>query len=500
MIKRQLRTIIICAVAFVVCVVAYFVVVKPLIASISTETDEVPELLDGEVLGTNNRILMMEHLEKADMQSIEIHNSHGSYTMYRGSDEEFYIKGHEGAPYSLEALSSLVVSAGYTLSISRVGYDFTDEEMSAYGLGPNDDYAWYTITKLDGTTHTIHIGDLIPTGGGYYAAYEGRNAVYVLDTTLASTILADVTSIITPILSYPLSTTTYYMIDDFYLYRAGDVVVWIDFLTGDEMDDAASLGSYVMNYPAEYTPNTTNYDTILQKLAAFYGTACVELGPADSAIDPDHLRDAYGIDLSDPAYGILYTYNKVNSAVYFSKPDENGVMYAYSSLFNLVATVNYSDVTFLDWDLIKFVDRPVFYKNINDIASISIEGKDVSETFKLDGESTDIIITPQSTGKAFDADSVQNFRQLYKGLLSINMEDYTEVSDISGLDCMMTLSVTTDKGDTTVYKFYQYATRRCFYTINGVGQFYTLSDQIQKILNDTVRVVNGEPIDADGKS
>ena len=90
-------------------------------------------------------------------------------------------------------------------------------------------------------------------------------------------------------------------------------------------------------------------------------------------------------------------------------------MYAYSELFNLVATINYSDVTFLDWDLIKFVDRPVFYKNINDIATISVEGKDVSETFTLEGESTDIVITPQSTGKAFDADDVQNFRQLYKG-------------------------------------------------------------------------------------
>lgn len=499
MIKRQLRTIIICAVAFVVCVVAYFTVVGPLIASLVT-ADEVPELLDGEVLGTNNRILMMEHVEKADMESIEIHNAYGTYTMYRGDDEEFYIKGHEGAPYSLEALSSMVVSAGYTLSIERVGMNLTDEEMSAYGLGPDDDYAWYTITKLDGTTYTVHIGDLIPTGGGYYAAYEGRNAVYVLDTTLASTLLTDVTAIITPILSYPLSTSNYYMIDNFYLYRAGDVVVWIDFLTGEEMDDAASLGTYVMYYPAEYTPNTTNYDTILQKLAAFYGTACVELGSAGEAISSDHLLEAYGINISDPDYGILYTYNGVNSAVYFSKPDENGVMYAYSELFNLVATINYSDVTFLDWDLIKFVDRPVFYKNINDIATISVEGKDVSETFTLEGESTDIVITPQSTGKAFDADDVQNFRQLYKGMLSINMEDYTEESDTSKLDCMMTLTVVTDAGETTVYKFYQYSTRRCFYTINGTGQFYTLSDQIQKVLNDTVRVVNGEPIDSDGKS
>lgn len=498
MIKRQLRTIIICTVVFVVGVIAYFAVVKPLIASLIKD-DEVPELLDGEVLGTNNRILMMEHLEKADMQSIEVHNSFGTYTMYRGDDEEFYIKGHEGAPYSLEALSSLVVSSGYTLSIERVGYNLTDEEMSAYGLGPNDDPAWYKITKRDGSTHTVLIGDKIPTGGGYYAAYKGRNAVYVLDTSVSKTILADVTALITPILSYPLSTATYYMIDNFYLYRDGDIVVWIDFLTGEEMDDAAAIGSYVMLYPADYTPNSNNYDLILQKLAAFYGTACVELGPAGTPIDADHLLEAYGIDISDPAYGILYTHKGVDSAVYFSKPDENGLMYAYSSLFNLVATLNYSDVSFLDWDLIKFVDRPVFYKNINDIALISIQGEGIDETFTLEGEGQELIVTPKSTGKPFDADFLQNFRQLYKVMLSIYMEDYSPVTDTTTLETLMTMTVVTDAGDTIVYKFYPYSTRRCYYTINGSGLFYTYNDQIQKVLNDTIRAVKGEPIDSDGK-
>ena len=59
-----------------------------------------------------------------------------------------------------------------------------------------------------------------------------------------------------------------------------------------------------MLYPADYTPNTTNYDTILQKLAAFYGIACVELGRTNEPIDPDHLLEAYGINIDDPAYGL----------------------------------------------------------------------------------------------------------------------------------------------------------------------------------------------------
>ena len=135
----------------------------------------------------------------------------------------------------------------------------------------------------------------------------------MLDTSIAKTVLANLTDIILPILSYPLSTATYYMVGDFYLYRDGDVVVWIDFLTGEEMNDAAAIGQYIMLYPADYTPNTTNYDTILQKLAAFYGIACVSWAAQTS--QSTRPARAYGINIDDPAYGIVYTYKDITSAI-----------------------------------------------------------------------------------------------------------------------------------------------------------------------------------------
>lgn len=197
MIKKQTRTIIICAAAFVLLLIAFLVFVKPLLVTEETE-DEPPVLLEGEVLGSNNRILMFPHAQKADILSIEVHNEHGTYTFYRGyngDNDNFYIKGMEGAPYSLEMLSSLVVSSGYTLSMKRL--DDMNEDLSVYGLGESDSPAWYLLTQMDGTTHKVYIGDLIPTGGGYYCMYEGRKAVYVLDTSLSSTLLADVRTLIT---------------------------------------------------------------------------------------------------------------------------------------------------------------------------------------------------------------------------------------------------------------------------------------------------------------
>ena len=101
MIKKRQKLIIIIAAAAAVLLVLYFAVLAPMLKVDDSKNKEIPNLLPGEVLGTNNRILLMEHIEKADIQSIEVHNDNGTYTMYRGDDDQFYLEGNEGAPYSI---------------------------------------------------------------------------------------------------------------------------------------------------------------------------------------------------------------------------------------------------------------------------------------------------------------------------------------------------------------------------------------------------------------
>ena len=495
MLKKQRKLIIIIAAAAVVLLVLYFAVLSPML-QVDAEEAEIPNLLPGEVLGTNNRILMMEHIEKADMQSIEVHNEHGSYTMVRGDDDQFYLEGNEGAPYSLTALSSLVVSSGYTLSMTRVMEDC--EDMSVYGLADSDNPAWYKLTKVDGNYHIVYIGDMIPTGAGYYCRYGDRKAVYVLEGSLAATLLADVKDLITPILSVPVSSTQYFTTKDFYIVKNGEVFVWITYLDDDEQKEQAQTGYgvYKMLAPTDYTPSSTNYDAVLQKFAMFTGERVVEMGNTSDVMDEETLLK-YGIDMQNPAYMVHYTYSGVESEIYFSELQEGDFYYAYSLTFNLIAVVPRETANFLEWDIIKFVDRPVFQRNINDVSKIEVITKDVHEVFHLDGEGQTIQITPESTGKVFDADQLQNFRQFYKVLLSIEMEDYTE--NRSTDDLFLTLIVTTDAGVVTEYRFYPYSTRRSFYTINGEGEFYCKRDWIEKVESDCLKAARGEAVNADGK-
>ena len=45
-----------------------------------------------------------------------------------------------------------------------------------------------------------------------------------------------------------------------------------------------------------------------------------------------------------------------------------------------------------------------------------------------------------------------------------------------------------------MFRFYRYSTRHSLVTVNGVGEFYTLTDLVKKIENDTVRLLGGEEI------
>ena len=506
MIKKQTRTILICVVAFVVLLAAYLIFVRPLLNEEAAE-EEPPELLEGEVLGSNNRILMLRHVEKADILSIEVHNEHGTYTFYRGDDDEFYIKGMEGAPYSLEMLSSLVVSSGYTLSMKRL--DDKDEDLSTYGLGEDDSPAWYVLTQMDGKTkHKVYIGDLIPTGGGYYCMYEGRDAVYVLDTSLATTLLADIRTLITPSLGYPVSTASYTKVDDFQIIKNGELFVWIDTIPVEESGAEDGLIDYDMKVPSGYLPNLSTYSSMLETFASFAGSEVVACGSDLEEMDENVLKEQYGIDIENPYYLIHYKCDEIDTFITFSEPDENGDMYAYTTVYNLVAKVNLSTASFISWSLLDFVDPALFTENINDVSKIVVSGKidngdeslEVDAYFTLDGEGETIVIKQNGSAYAYDADSVKNFRQLYKVLLGFKLQDTSDRTDIENMTPIAEMTIEMDGGETVEYKFYTYSTRRCFYTINGVGEFYVLRDSVEKMLRDTDRMVNGLPIDSDAKN
>ena len=512
--SKKLISLIVVAAIVVLLIPTYFVVSKLLADGPADDDTTPPELLEGEVLGLNNRILLFEHVEKADMYSIEVHNPAGTYTFYRGDDDSFYIKGMETVTYSLEALSSLVVSSGYTLSMRRLAFEET-EDLSSYGLAPENDPSWYIVTKMDGVKHKVLIGNRIPTGGGFYCTYEGRErdgrpVVYILDTTLASTLLNDVHNLITPALAWPVSTSSYFNVDDFFIVRNGEMYVYIDMLTPEET--GKDLPSYKLMVPEGYNVNLSTYSSMLETFSKFSADYCVKAGKELDDYSAEKLREEYGIDVEHPYYEVSYKVDGVTSVVVFSEPDETGGFYALSSVYNTIChmTTSSEGAAFLGWGLLKFVDNYVFSTNINEVSKISIKGRldekntrgediDVDCAFTLSGEGETLLVYENQKTSAYDADNLKIFRQLYKDFLSLKIIDYVDEGHESKDTLLLELSFELDDGKRLDYRFYSYSTRRCFYTLNGTGEFYVMRSLVEKVIRDADRMLHGEQIIAESK-
>ncbi len=508
MIKKQTRTIIVCGILFILLLVGY-IVYSALIGGDESGDTEPPELLQGELLGFNNRIFIYPQIESSDISSIEVHNEFGGYTFYKGykgDNKTFYIKGMEGAPYSQEALSALSVSTGYTLSLKRL--DDPSSDLSDYGLDSSDEPAYFILTRKNGVKHTVYIGDLIPTGGGYYARYEGRDAVYVLDNALQSTVLSDIKTMIQPKLGWPItSSTDYAKIDDFVFVKEGEPFISIDTVIKEGGDTDGGY-TYKITYPAGLELQDTAYTSILQIFTDFGGEETVLCGDEITDMTADEMNEKYGIDTKSPYYYIGYKLNDVDTAVFFSKPNDDGYMYAYSTTFNLVAKINLSKLPFLSWNIKEFMKTAVFASDINTVSKITLKGeiKNKAENLLLDahfvlsGEGEKIKIFENGSETSYDADELKNFRQFYKSLLSIKLRDYADETDISKMELLAELDIEYDDGEKKEIKFYSYSTRRCFYTVNGKGEFYVLRDEVEKIIRDGDRILKDLPVDSDTKN
>ncbi len=502
---RLKKTALILGGVFVVLLILYFAVIRPIVNAVEEAPETEPlETVAGEVVGINDRYMMYPQIERKGMQSIAVENEYGSYEFYRDANGDFQIRDFEGTAYDLTLFSNLVTSTGYTLSKVKVVDNATDAELEEYGL--DHPKAKWTLTTITGEKYTVDVGYDLLTGGGYYCMLEGRRSVYVLDTVLEDTILAPIEALLTPVLLAGIDRNDYFLIDNFTVIHGDEVLCSITIVDPEDQNNPNALVENIMQYPTSYYPNSDVYLNILYDYMALTGTSVVKLG----AEEADY--EKYG--LLEPAHTILFDYNGVRFMLLFSELQPGDFYYVVSNLFPYeIITIDRSSVKYLEYGLIDWIAEYPFQQWITSVSSMTIRGSGADVTFTLhhgtDENENATLDVSASTGKEIPNAEVYNFRQLYKTLLSIEIYDYVPLTEeeIAALtadesNCILTFSFKNLSGDETVYKFYPYSStgRRSLMTINGSGEFYVQTDLIEKIASDASRVLNDLDVDSYGKN
>lgn len=474
--SKKLLPIVIVLVVIAVLIPIYLYIVQP---AIEDTTDNENKLgTHGEMLSAKGRPFIIDPMDESQINTLKVTNNAGGFEFFRAEDGEMYLRGAEQHLYNSQLQKQLYTNAAtYVLAMEKLEeYD----GLSTYGLTPETVSATIELTAENGSYYKLLIGDKLATGGGYYAMLEGRDAVYVVDTMLEQVLFCNTTDYIFPLMLPAIDQTDYYSISAFSLKKDGEQFVDIVKMSAEEEAQSVIYGQYKMTYPTNYTPAAENMTTILQSFIEFAADRLLEYNITDEKL-------AYYGFKTGMKYEINYTYGGVNYVLYFSGKTDNNTYYVYSPLFDLIGEISEQKVPFLEWDLIKFVDRNIFMINIDNISAIDLLYPNGSFSFALSGEGNTLSVS--HAGKKIDT---QNFRYFYKSLLSIVIDGYESLPSDTSPD--MTLQLTTRNNQVMKFDFYEVGSLKAFFTLNGSGEFYVHRDHLRTVMSNLSKLINGEAI------
>ncbi len=386
----------------------------------------------GEVLGFSDRIMLFPQIRQTNVSSITVQNQYGEYTFYKDTESNTVkLKGYEGEKYKYVSYdptlyASLCVSCGYTLSMQKLDLSMESNlaprredgsvDYDAYGLADRYDAdgkliyspAVYTISGVDTqentVTHSVRVGEPILSGAGYYIQMVGRDAVYIVSSDIATTVLQPVEAMITPLVSYPATMSTYPMVSDFLL---GKITGGIPIGQGEDgaleikdikeenlstivgfsyWDLESRLNSIYSSRPyislvslmTGYEIDSNNVSTVLGNLYEMEYIACRKLGITAECLAEYRLDGKSG--------DVYYMYYKAPVAdssnniigyeptpLFISPKTENGTYYVASFLTNMIVEIDQYYFSFLQWEVSDWYDQYFFSQNIADANSFSVE-------------------------------------------------------------------------------------------------------------------------------
>lgn len=435
--------------------------------------------IDGAEQIENEKILIFNHISEKDIRSIEVHNELDSFTFHRYNVQDkkmddsanFVFRSSPQLTIRRDAMTALASDAGYPLATGRIDNPVKNKDgsidLSEYGLVPEkrtrtvinedgeeveEEYSYipasYIVTDVDGNQHKMIIGNRLINGGGYYAQYveikDGketpRNKVYLLASSIKSTLLAHPKNFITPGIAYPTTKNDYFDVTDFEikeLNEKGEYEKTVGFTyvdIADRTDTVRGNKPYVFNdeRSKSYHPNFDNIDYALLALMEPEILDIVALHPSNADIAEYGLMEKVLDENGNPVldsngketfvFKSKYVVSFKRSAdisitnttssgaentkkvtinflqtIYISDKNEAGNFYSYTTIellegsetnsagidLDMICEVSSTTFNFVTYDIADWTYPAFFETGIKYATNLSISSKDYSASFDI---------------------------------------------------------------------------------------------------------------------
>lgn len=403
-----------------------------IVATVLVEGDETTKF---DSVTNSYDVLLYPILERAQIKSIEVVNKNGGFSIGKiisdDGVESFVLKNRPDLEVGNSIVfATLINCTGYTQTLMRLD---PDRVLGYEEYGLDTETTYFVITDMDGKSHKVIVGDEVPSGTGYYARYEGRDAVYVLrefsgETEYNSTFERAIVNgtpedyVVAPSSSHNVSSTNYFDVTNFKLYTSENYAKpLVEFSYAGSIEKRRNTYYSNVPYVADggmkgYNINSITVDDCLYALQQWSADHVVAVGDASRTAELDDWLRPYGLSSDTYAYRLSYilnlarTYNsttgkdvisKENDQEYheilISKKQDNGFYYAYNICYkwdpetssyskvapgyNMVVALTPSQVQFVTWDLEEWIDSSIFGGHISYMTKMEINIKPGDSVF-----------------------------------------------------------------------------------------------------------------------
>ena len=429
-------------------------------------------------------------VQLAELSEVTVTNSNGSFCVFNDGKQNFFIRGAEANLYNKQLLSELLLQSRYMLADKYVENPSSPED---YGVTEDTFSAKVEVTSADGEKNVVYVGSRELGGARYYMKHADKAQIYVMDSgaeaffnDIRVYLSADVVKIIDE------QQRNYYT--SFTLNKNSTPFFACEIIPEEQRVGVLSNQLHRMTYPAEaLVLNTTTVYDMFSQCGSLSGLGVIEYG-VSSREDSDEIMALYGLDA--PVAEVSYSLADKEFGFSVGKQEEldgESCYYVYSPYQDTVVLVPGSSLSFLDNAIVDMFQPNVFQYNIGDVASIELKHGTNTENYVLSGESSSLTVTESISGKTIDTPS---FRQFYISLLSVTIGGYSSVegtvSDTRRHE--LTFTVTLKSGEKLVFDFYGESTMSCHMIVDGTGGFKTDRKWIDKIIENSEKLINGETI------
>ncbi len=291
-----------------------------------------------------------------------------------------------------------------------------------------------------------------------------------------------------------------------------EIRIYVDGLDAQPVEAISGVWRFMS--PAAYIPegrnfvNTdiTNFGTFIQSLAVLEGEKVVDCafskeGDASPAFLDKEKLAKYGLDT--PARHYSFEYDDVVCDFYISAPTEDGIYYAYSTFTatvdgtlsiittDVIVQLTEKNCPWLVWDFDEFLDHSLFSVFTDDCSEMNFT---VTENGKTDNFDFDIKKNAEGSIEAImlgkKSLDVQSFRYLYQTVLGVYMQDEYVPQEGELAEEWLRVDIKASTEDIQLV-FYRVSNAKCYFTVNGSGGYYCLSEDVRKVITNLNTYVNG---------